>query len=56
MLSSWKEKDQTTRTKHITYCWSNLIDCMQFSPKHNKMYVKHRAVLVCDLLFTEASL
>lgn len=31
MLGSWKEKDQTTHTKRITYCWSNLIDCMIFS-------------------------
>lgn len=40
MLSSWKEKDQTARTKHSACCWSHLIDCTQFPPKHNKIYVK----------------
>lgn len=56
MLSSWKEKDQTARMKHTTCCWSNLIDCVQFPPKHNKIYVKHRAVLAYNLLFAETSL
>lgn len=56
MLSSWEEKDQTAHVKDTTYCWSNLIDCTQFSPKHNKIYVKHRAVLAYNLLFAETSL
>lgn len=56
MLSSWKEKDQTVHTKHTTCCWSNLIDCTQYSPRHNKIYVKHRAVLAYDSLFAETSL
>lgn len=56
MLSSWKEKDQTTHTKHTTCCWSKLTDCTQFSTKYNKIYVKHRAVLACILLFAETSL
>lgn len=30
--------------------------CMQFSLKHNKIYVKHRVVMVCNLLVTEMSL
>lgn len=51
ILSSWKEKDQTAHMKHTTCCWSNLIDCMQFPPKHNKIYVKHRAVLAYNLPF-----
>lgn len=56
MLSSWKEEDQTAHIKHTTCCWSNLIDCTQFSPKHNKIYVKHRAVLAYNLLFAETIL
>lgn len=56
MLSSWKEKDQTTHTKHTTCCWSNLIDCTLSSPKHNKIYVKHRPVLAYNLLFAKTSL
>lgn len=30
--------------------------CMQFSLKHNKIYVKYRVVMVYNLLFTETSL
>lgn len=56
MLSSRKEKDQTAHIKCTTCCWSHLIDCMQFPPKHNKIYVKHRAVLAYNLLFAETSL
>jgi len=56
MLGSWKEKEQTAHTKHTTCCWSNLIDCKKFSPKHYKIYVKHRAMLACNLLFAETSL
>lgn len=56
MLSSWQEKDQTAHMKHTTYCWRDLIDCMQFPPKHNKMYVKHKAVLAYNLLFAETNL
>lgn len=29
---------------------------MQFPPKHNKIYVKHRAVLAYNLLFAETNL
>lgn len=59
MLSSWKEKDQTTHTKHTTHtacCWSKLTDCTQFSTKYNKIYVNHEAVLACILLFAETNL
>lgn len=42
--------------EHTTCCWSNPIDCMQFPPKHNKIYVKLSVVLAYNLLFAETSL